>query len=130
MNDAVLSSFRQIADNMAGPEPRNWEWIGPHMSQRMFGITESRATAYAERHGGVARKMEGEDRPVVGTVPTAIEHHRTIQQIARDALDRCGETDVLSFLVAAHNEAMDNGDEYAAERYAEAHEMLLYEGGV
>lgn len=55
MNDAVLNSFRAIADQMAGDERRNWEWIGPHMSQRMFGITERRAKAYAERHGGTAR---------------------------------------------------------------------------
>lgn len=58
MNDATLNSFRMIADTLAGPEPRDWEWIGPHMSQRMFGITELRARNYAERHGGTARRME------------------------------------------------------------------------
>lgn len=58
MNYAQLSYFRQIADAMlpAG-EPADWQWIGPHMSQRMFGITERRAKAYAERHGGKAEKM-------------------------------------------------------------------------
>ncbi len=58
MNDATLQAFRHIADTMAGPEPQDWQWIGEHMSQRMFGITESRAKAYAERHGGEASKME------------------------------------------------------------------------
>ena len=58
MNETVLNHFRAIADAMAGPEPRDWQWIGPHMSQRMFGITESRAKAHAERHGGEAKKME------------------------------------------------------------------------
>ena len=42
---------------MAGPEPQNWQWIGPYMSQRMFGITEKRAKEYAARHGGEAMKM-------------------------------------------------------------------------
>jgi hypothetical protein len=58
MNDAALEGFRQIAASMQGPEPRDWQWVGPHMSQRMFGITESRARAYAERHGGAAQRME------------------------------------------------------------------------
>lgn len=58
MNDTALAYFREIAAAMAGPEPRDWQWIGPHMSQRMFGITEARARAYAARHGGEARKME------------------------------------------------------------------------
>ena len=57
MNDAALSEFRRLADVLAGPEPQDWQWIGPHMSQRMFGITEARARAYAARHGGEARKM-------------------------------------------------------------------------
>lgn len=58
MGDAELEAFRRIADAMAGPEPRDWEWEGPHMSQRMFGITEKRAREYAARHGGTARKQE------------------------------------------------------------------------
>ena len=57
MNEATLSQFRAIADVLAGPEPQNWQWVGLHMSQRMFGITETRAKAYAARHGGVASKM-------------------------------------------------------------------------
>lgn len=57
MNDATLTGFRMIADVMAGPEPRDWQWIGPHMSQRMFGITERRAKEYAKRHGGEAKLM-------------------------------------------------------------------------
>jgi hypothetical protein len=56
-NQPVLTEFRRIADAMAGA-PRTWQWIGPHMSQRMFGITEARAKAYAQRHGGEARLME------------------------------------------------------------------------
>jgi hypothetical protein len=35
----------------------DWQWIGPHMSQRMLGITEKRAKEYAARHGGEAKKM-------------------------------------------------------------------------
>ena len=58
MNDATLHSFRQIADAMSGDAPKTWEWIGPHASQRMFGISQKRAEAYAARHGGTARAME------------------------------------------------------------------------
>lgn len=57
MNDAVLESFRQIAAQMMSPEPHDWQWIGKWDSQRMFGITEARAKAYAEKHGGKAEKM-------------------------------------------------------------------------
>lgn len=57
MNDNTLELFRSLAASLAGPEPQDWEWVGPHLSQRMFGITESRAKAYAQRHGGVARQM-------------------------------------------------------------------------
>jgi len=56
MNDATLSYFRALAAAMQ-TEPTDWEWIGPHMSQRMFGITERRAREYAERHGGTANRM-------------------------------------------------------------------------
>lgn len=57
MNDTTLQAFRDIAASM-NTEPTTWQWIGPHMSQRMFGITEARAKAYAERHGGEARLMD------------------------------------------------------------------------
>jgi hypothetical protein len=57
MTDPTLSYFRALADAMS-TEPADWQWIGPHMSQRMFGITEIRAKAYAERHGGTASRME------------------------------------------------------------------------
>ena len=57
MNEATLTQFRAIAAAM-NTEPTNWQWVGPHMSQRMFGITEARAKAYAERHGGEAKMME------------------------------------------------------------------------
>jgi hypothetical protein len=56
-DDAQLSYFRSLADAMHGGEPQDWEWIGPHMSQRMFGISEKRAKEYAKAHGGTARKM-------------------------------------------------------------------------
>ena len=58
MTDHQLIAFRAIADQLAGNQSQDWQWIGPHMSQRMFGITEARAKAYAARHGGAARKME------------------------------------------------------------------------
>ena len=57
MNDAALLHFRSLAAWL-NAEPTDWQWIGAHMSQRMFGITEALAKAYAERHGGVASKME------------------------------------------------------------------------
>jgi hypothetical protein len=57
MNTSTLTLFREIAESM-NIEPTDWQWIGPHMSQRMFGITEKRAKDYANRHGGVARKMD------------------------------------------------------------------------
>lgn len=57
MNDATLQAFREIASAMH-PKPHRWEWIGKHMSQRMFGITEARAKEYAKIYGGEARKME------------------------------------------------------------------------
>ena len=56
MNDATLQMFRDIAASMQ-TKPTNWQWVGPHMSQRMFGITEERAKAYALRHGGEAKQM-------------------------------------------------------------------------
>ena len=56
MTENTLQAFRDIAAQM-NPGPQDWEWIGPHLSQRMFGITRERAEAYAARHGGTARKM-------------------------------------------------------------------------
>lgn len=55
MNTTTLDSFREIAATMLGRT--DWQWIGPHASQRMFGISEERAKAYAARHGGAARQM-------------------------------------------------------------------------
>jgi hypothetical protein len=49
-----------LANALAGPEPQDWQWIGPHMSQRMFGITERRARNYAARHGGVASRISAD----------------------------------------------------------------------
>ena len=56
MNDATLQAFRNIHEAMQ-TEPTDWQWIGQYASQRMFGITETRAKAYAEKHGGNAEKM-------------------------------------------------------------------------
>ena len=56
MHDAQIQAFRAIAEAMQ-TAPTDWQWIGPHLSQRMFGITKTRAKAYAERHGGVAQRM-------------------------------------------------------------------------
>lgn len=56
MTEAALHEFRAIAQAMQ-TAPANWQWIGPHMSQRMFGITEQRARDYAFRHGGEAHQM-------------------------------------------------------------------------
>ena len=58
MNDATLQSFRDLADAMRGDTPTDWEWVGPHMSQRMFGITRDRAEEFAARHGGIARRSQ------------------------------------------------------------------------
>jgi len=61
MNDATLNAFRTIAAQMIGTT--GWEWIGPHMSQRMFDITEARAKDYAARFGGTARPMQAAELP-------------------------------------------------------------------
>jgi hypothetical protein len=37
MTNANLEAFRSIAAEMIGTA--DWQWIGPQMSQRMFGIT-------------------------------------------------------------------------------------------
>lgn len=58
MNATQLQVFRDLAAQMAGPAPQDWQWIGKYMSQRMFGITEARAKDYAQHYGGEARKME------------------------------------------------------------------------
>jgi hypothetical protein len=55
MTAAALNAFRDLAEQMIGRA--DWEWVGPHMSQRMFGITQERAEGYAKAHGGTARKM-------------------------------------------------------------------------
>lgn len=57
MGAAALEGFRALAAAMA-TAPTDWQWIGPHLSQRFFGITEERARAYAARFGGEARKLE------------------------------------------------------------------------
>ena len=56
MNDATLMAFRAIHESMQ-TKPTDWQWIGKHMSQRMFGITEDRAKEYAKLYGGEAKKM-------------------------------------------------------------------------
>ena len=81
MNDATLQAFRQIADRMAGPEPRDWEWIGQHLSQRMFGITQQRAEDFARRHGGLAKQQARRD----GDRAHALEIRRRIVTTAVEA---------------------------------------------
>ncbi len=56
MTNATLMHFRAIAEAMQ-TEPTDWMWVGQHMSQQMYEITETRAKAYADRFGGVAQKM-------------------------------------------------------------------------
>lgn len=57
VNQATLEHFRQLAEAL-DPAPKTWAWVGPRMSQRMFGITEQRAKEYAERFGGEAYNQE------------------------------------------------------------------------
>lgn len=57
MNEAQLQAFRNIAEQMQGGIPHNWQWIGQYVSQRHFGITEARAKEFAKRHGGEAKQM-------------------------------------------------------------------------
>jgi hypothetical protein len=57
MTNATLEYFRSIHEAMQ-TEAADWQWIGLHMSQRLFGITERRAKEYARRHGGEAKRME------------------------------------------------------------------------
>jgi hypothetical protein len=57
MNNAQIEGFRMIASQM-GIKEEKWQWIGKHMSQRMFGISEQRAKDYAKKHGGEAKQMD------------------------------------------------------------------------
>jgi hypothetical protein len=63
MTNNQLEAFRALAAAME-TEPTDWQWIGPHMSQRMFGITQARAESHAKAHGGKAEQMvkEGSSR--------------------------------------------------------------------
>ena len=53
-NEDTLNKLRRLADELAGPYPKDWQWIGQHVSQRMSGITEAKARYYAAKHGGEA----------------------------------------------------------------------------
>jgi hypothetical protein len=53
--DKFLRDLRAIANLVLGD--RTWQWIGPHMSQRMFAITEAHAKNNVARYGGFAQKM-------------------------------------------------------------------------
>ena len=57
MTNAQLQSFREIAAAMHGDVPQTWQWIGPHMSQRMFGISQARAEGLVKAYGGHAEPM-------------------------------------------------------------------------
>jgi hypothetical protein len=63
MNDATLIGFRQIADALCGA--RDWQWIGPYRSQRMFGISKDRAKDYASTYGGEAKMMPTREEMIV-----------------------------------------------------------------
>lgn len=71
VNENTLAGFRQIAEDMGCNG--DWQWVGAHMSQRMFGITEQRAKEYARKYGGEAKVMEvakGTRVRKIGTVQT------------------------------------------------------------
>ena len=57
VTDATLEMFRALADAMTAGTPQTWQWIGPHISQRMFGMSRERAETYAAKFGGVASPM-------------------------------------------------------------------------
>jgi hypothetical protein len=56
MQNSTLEYFRSLSAAMQ-TEPTTWQWVGVHMSQRMFGITETRAREYAKTFGGTALPM-------------------------------------------------------------------------
>ena len=61
ITDGDMDHFRALAEAMRearDPGATDWEWVGEHMSQRMFSITEARATRYAQTYGGTASRME------------------------------------------------------------------------
>jgi hypothetical protein len=65
MTDAELNHFRAIAAAMQD-SPADWQWIGKHLSQRLFDITEQRARDYARRFGGEAKRMPMTPEPDAG----------------------------------------------------------------
>jgi hypothetical protein len=68
MNDAQLAAFRQIADIMLGPEPRDWNW-SPNLNAyrpgmpmwQEHGITQARAVRMQLKYGGSVWKSEKGD---------------------------------------------------------------------
>ena len=66
MTGTTLYELRELAEAMRDardPGPTTWEWIGEHMSQRMFNLTEARATWFATFYGGMAQRMEPQELP-------------------------------------------------------------------
>jgi hypothetical protein len=66
MTGTTLYAFRELAEAMRDardPGPTTWEWVGEHMSQRMFNLTKARATWFATFYGGEARPMKAEKLP-------------------------------------------------------------------
>ena len=57
MNDATLYAFRELAAALAGPEPRDWQWNGKHLSQQYYGITRTRARQMVVSYGGTCQQM-------------------------------------------------------------------------
>ena len=62
-NEDTHNKLRRLADELTGPYPKDWRWIGQGVSQRMSGITEAKARYYAAKHGGEASPMHHADGP-------------------------------------------------------------------
>lgn len=50
--DAVLDTFRTIADAMRGPGERTYNWRGQFISQNRSGCTLAEAQALVAKYGG------------------------------------------------------------------------------
>ena len=50
------ADLRSIADEFP-IVPKNWEWVAPHLSRRISGISELRARDLVARNGGSAVEM-------------------------------------------------------------------------
>mgnify|MGYP006958869208 CR=1 FL=1 len=48
---------KRIAERM-DTAPKNWQWIGEHLSQQHFGITQARAEMLQRMYGGIASPLD------------------------------------------------------------------------